>query len=60
MVNKDHYDEDDASFEVNIPNNRGGYTMVILNRSGDGFTGPQGEYYEEFPRVDKLKVIYGS
>ena len=50
----------EASFEINIPNKHSGYTTVILQRSGDGFTGPQGEYYEEFPRVDKLKVIYGS
>jgi hypothetical protein len=50
----------DAFFEINIPNKSGGYTTVILKRSGDGFTGPQGEYYDEFPRVDKLQVIYGS
>ena len=50
----------DATFEINIPNEHGGYTTVILKRSGEGFTGPQGEYYEEFSRVDKLKVIYGS
>lgn len=52
--------EYDASFEINIPNKGGGYTTVILKRSGSGFTGPQGEYYDEFPRVEKLKVIYGS
>ncbi|OGX35453.1 MAG: hypothetical protein A3C36_01700 [Omnitrophica WOR_2 bacterium RIFCSPHIGHO2_02_FULL_52_10] len=50
----------DASFEINIPNKRGGYTTVILKRSGNGYTGPQGEYYDAFPRVDELKVIYGS
>ena len=50
----------DASFEINIPNKNGGYTTVILKRSGGGFTGPQGEYYEEFPKVDKLQVIYGT
>ena len=58
---KNHEPEhDDASFEINIPNKQGGYTTVILQRSGNGFTGPQGEYYEEFPRVDNLQVIYGS
>ena len=48
------------SFTVNIPNSKGGYTAVTLRRSGNGFTGPQGEYYPEFPRVDQLKVMYAK
>jgi len=47
-------------FTVNIPNARGGYTPVVLKRSGNGFVGPQGEYYTEFPRVDQLKIMYGK
>jgi hypothetical protein len=46
------------SFTVNVPNNKGGYTAVTLKRSGTGFTGPQGEYYSEFPRIEQLKVMY--
>ena len=45
-------------FTVNIPNDRGGYTTVLIKRSGNGFTGPQGEYYPEFPTVAQLKIIY--
>ena len=48
------------TFTVNIPNDRGGYTPVTLNRSGNGFIGPQGEYYEKFPKVKQLKVMYGK
>lgn len=44
---------------VNVPNNGGGYTRVILKRSGNGFIGPQGEFYPEFPRVSKLQMLYG-
>ena len=46
------------SFTVNIPNSKGGYTPVIIKRSGTGFVGPQGEYYKEFPSVAQLKAMY--
>jgi len=45
---------------VNIPNSRGGYTSVNLRRSGNGFVGPQGEYYSNYPSVDQLRVMYGN
>ncbi len=48
------------SFTVNIPNHRGGYTAVSLQRSGDGFIGPQGEFYPDFPSVEQLKVMYAK
>jgi hypothetical protein len=50
----------DDSFTINIPNNKGGYTTVILKKSGNGFVGPQGEFYTEFPKVSQLQVIYGK
>lgn len=50
----------DEVITLNIPNNQGGYTPVIIKRSGDGFVGPQDEYYEDFPRVEHLKAVYGS
>jgi hypothetical protein len=50
----------DESFTVNIPNSKGGHTPVTLKRSGNGFIGPQGEYYPEFPRIDQLKVMYAK
>ena len=51
-------DSEDA-FTLNIPNAKGGYTAVTLKRSEDGFIGPQGEFYAEFPSVEQLKVMYG-
>ena len=45
---------------VNIPNSKGGYTQVTMKRSGNGFTGPQGEYYPGHPTVEQLKVLYGK
>lgn len=49
-----------GNFTVNIPNTKGGYTAVTLKRSGSGFSGPQGEYYSEFPSVEQLRAMYGK
>ena len=45
---------------VNIPNSKGGYTSVTLRRSGNGFVGPQGEYYPTYPTVKQLQNMYGN
>ena len=50
----------DDSFTINIPNDKGGYTAVLLKKSGSGFVGPQGEFYSEFPKVSQLQVMYGK
>jgi hypothetical protein len=48
------------SLTINIPNDKGSYTAITLKKSGNGYVGPQGEFYPEFPKVAKLKVIYGK
>ena len=45
---------------INIPNSNGSYTPVTLVRQGNGYIGPQGEYYASRPTVAQLKVLYGS
>lgn len=50
----------DDSITVNIPNNKGGYTAVVLKKSGNGFVGPQGEFYADFPKVSQLQTMYGK
>lgn len=48
-------------FTINIPNTTGsGYASVMIKRSGTGFTGPQGEYYAEFPKIVQLQAMYGK
>ncbi|MEI8012933.1 MAG: DUF6515 family protein, partial [Candidatus Omnitrophota bacterium] len=43
----------DQPFIINIPDAKGsGYTSVVIKRSGNGFTGPQGEIYTEFPKFE--------
>ncbi len=50
----------DNAYTVNIPETNGSYTSVLIKRSATGFTGPQGEFYPEFPKIDQLKVMYGA
>lgn len=45
---------------VNIPNSRGGYTSITMIRSGSGFVGPQGEFYQNYPTVEQLRTMYGN
>src|ERR1035437_6143579 len=48
------------SFSVNIPNSKGTYTPVTLRKSGNGFIGPQGEFYTQFPSIEQLKAMYAK
>jgi len=50
----------DDDITLNIPNATGGYSAVLIKKSGKGFIGPQGEFYPEFPKVSVLKVLYGK
>ena len=39
------------TFPINIPNGNGSYTTVVIKKSGNGYVGPQGEFYAQFPTV---------
>jgi len=45
---------------VNVPNSSGGFTAVVLRRSGNGYVGPQGEYYDQVPTTGQLQAMYGK
>ena len=45
---------------VNISNSNGTYTAVVLKRSGNGYVGPQGEYYDQIPTTAQLQAMYGK
>lgn len=47
------------SYTVNVPNSQGGYTAIIIKKSGDGYIGPKGEHYTSFPTVNVLRSTYG-
>lgn len=48
------------SVVINVPNERGGYTPVLLTRCKGGYVGPQGEYYSGNPTLRKLEARYGQ
>ncbi len=48
------------SFVVNVPNSNGSFTPVVLKKSGDGYIGPQGEYYPQNPTIEQLKAMYAK
>ena len=45
---------------VNVPSSNGGYIAVVLKRSGNGYLGPQGEYYDQVPSMAQLQAMYGK
>ncbi len=45
---------------VNIPNRHGSYTAIVLTKKGNGYLGPQGEYYQGHPSVEQLQALYGD
>ncbi len=45
---------------VNLPNSSGGYTTLYIKRYGNGFIGPQGEFYPNFPTSAQLMLMYGK
>lgn len=53
-------EEDQGSFTVNVPNKNGSYTSVVLVKREEGYVGPQGELYFDFPSVEQLKAMYGK
>lgn len=51
---------DSGVYEINVPNTNGGFTAITIKKSGNGYVGPQGEFYTEFPKVAQLKAMYAK
>ncbi|MBL8013238.1 MAG: hypothetical protein JNN05_05265 [Candidatus Omnitrophica bacterium] len=45
---------------VRLPRENGGYKEIYLMATSDGYKGPQGEVYTEFPSIDQLQEMYGE
>ena len=45
--------------EITFPNSDGTFTTVVLEKTAQGYLGPQGEYYFGKPSVEQLRVLYG-
>ena len=48
------------TYTVTIQNTDGTLTPITITKLANGFQGPQGEYYPQFPKVAQLKVMYGK
>jgi hypothetical protein len=45
---------------ISIPKKDGGFVPVRLMKHGNGYIGPQGEFYAGHPTVDQLSALYGE
>lgn len=60
-ISEAYTDEEGDFIIIHVPNKTiNGYTAVKLKRISNGFVGPQGEYYKEFPKVAVLQTVYGK
>ena len=44
---------------INVKNSNGSITPVTLQRQGNLYMGPKGEYYTQLPNEDQLRSVYG-
>ncbi|MDD5226646.1 MAG: hypothetical protein PHV97_05660 [Candidatus Omnitrophica bacterium] len=45
---------------VTVPNPNGSYIPVTLQKYSDGYVGPNGEFYPDYPTIDQLKAMYSK
>ena len=62
-VNEDEDDdegEEEDEVVIQIRNDDGSETQVVLKRKHGTYFGPEGEHYDRLPTEEQLKPIYGS
>lgn len=45
---------------VTVPNPNGSYMPVTLEKYSNGYKGPNGEFYPDYPTIDQLKAMYAK
>jgi hypothetical protein len=50
----------EKSIVVTVPNPNGSYIPVTLQKYSDGYVGPNGEFYPDYPTIDQLKAMYAK
>ena len=50
---------EDTQITVWITNSNGSKTSVQITRHGGWYIGPRGEYYDQMPTNEQLRVVYG-
>lgn len=54
------YESNQKEFVVHIRDKEGKLVTVRLTKEDDGYVGPQGEFYPEFPKVAQLREMYAE
>jgi hypothetical protein len=52
-------DEGEKEVVINIHNDNGSTTPVVLKKKGGTYMGPNGEHYKRLPTEEQLKPVYG-
>jgi len=55
-----HQEQEEDEVVIQIRNNNGSETAVVLKRRSGTYFGPEGEHYDRLPTEKQLKPIYGS
>ncbi len=54
-----HEEEEEQEVVIQIHNENGSLTPVVLKKEGGTYVGPNGEHYNRLPTEEQLKPVYG-
>ena len=54
-----HEEQEEQEVVVQVPNDNGSMTPVVLKKEGGNYVGPNGEHYNRLPTAEQLKPVYG-
>ncbi len=54
-----HEEEEEQEVVIQIHNENGSLTAVVLKKEGGTYVGPNGEHYKRLPTAEQLKPVYG-
>jgi len=52
-------EEEEQEIVIQINNENGSLTPVVLKKEGGAYVGPNGEHYKRLPTAEQLKPVYG-
>jgi len=56
---QDQQEQKEQEVVIQIPNDNGSMTPVVLKRKSGSYVGPNGEHYDSLPTAGQLKPVYG-
>ena len=52
-------EEEEQEVVIQVQNENGSLTPVVLKKEGGSYVGPNGEHYNRLPTAEQLKPVYG-